>query len=63
MSNTNTIFGWVLASGIVALGLNSVSEKLFDSEVEEFGYVIEAEEEGGAAAGRRAHQHGRYTGR
>ncbi len=50
MSNTNTIFGWVLASGIVALGLNSVSEKLFDSEVEEFGYVIEAEEEGGAAA-------------
>ena len=49
MSNTNTIFGWVLASGIVALGLNSVSEKLFSSEVEEFGYVIEAPEEGAAA--------------
>ncbi|GAA5053911.1 hypothetical protein GCM10023208_16230 [Erythrobacter westpacificensis] len=49
MSNTNTIFGWVLASGIVALGLNSVSDKLFSSEVEEFGYVIEAAEEGAAA--------------
>lgn len=49
MSNTNTIFGWVLASGIVALGLNSVSDKLFASEVEEFGYVIEAPEEGAAA--------------
>jgi len=49
MSNTNTIFGWVLASGIVALGLNSVSEKFFASHVEEYGYVIEAAEEGAAA--------------
>lgn len=48
MSNTNTIFGWVLFSGIVALGLNSVSSKFFASEVEEFGYVIDAPEEGAA---------------
>ena len=56
MSNTNTIFGWVLASGIVALGLSSISAKVFHAdnpEVEEgeFGYVIEAPEEGAAEAG------------
>lgn len=55
MSNTNTIFGWVLASGIVALGLTSVSAKYFGADspsVHEghYGYVIEAGEEGGAAA-------------
>lgn len=54
MSNTNTIFGWVLASGIVALGLSSISAKIFEAdnpEVEEdaYGYVIEAPEEGAAA--------------
>ena len=54
MSNTNTIFGWVLASGIVALGLSSISAKIFEAdnpEVEEgaYGYVIDAPEEGAAA--------------
>lgn len=57
MSNTNTIFGWVLASGIVALGLSSLSSKIFHAdnpEVEEgeYGYFIEAAEDGaGADAG------------
>lgn len=52
MSNTNTIFGWVLASGIVALGFSSVSSKFFHAdnpEVEEFGYVIEGGDEGAEA--------------
>lgn len=52
MSNTNTIFGWVLASGIVALGLSSLSAKYFHADkphVEEFGYVIEGGEEDAAA--------------
>lgn len=52
MSNSNTIFGWVLASGIVALGFSSISSKFFHAdnpEVEEFGYVIEGGDEGGAA--------------
>ncbi len=52
MSNSNTIFGWVLASGIVALGLSSISGKFFHADkphVEEFGYVIEAAEEGATA--------------
>ncbi len=53
MSNSNTIFGWVLASGIVALGLSSISGKIFHAdkpyvEEGEFGYVIEAAEEGAA---------------
>ncbi len=52
MSNTNTIFGWVLASGIVALGFSSISNKFFHADkphVEEFGYVIEGGDEGAAA--------------
>ncbi|WAT16727.1 cytochrome c family protein [Aurantiacibacter sp. MUD11] len=52
MSNTNTIFGWVLFSGIVGLGLTSITSKVFHAdnpEVEEFGYIIEAAEEGGVA--------------
>lgn len=52
MSNSNTIFGWVLASGIVALGLSSLSGKFFHADkphVEEFGYEIEAAEDGAAA--------------
>ena len=46
---TNTIFGWTLFGGVVALGLSSISGHVFDSErPEELGYVIEgAEEEGG----------------
>lgn len=55
MSNTNTIFGWVLASGIVALGMTSISSKYFHADSPEvhdgeYGYVIEAGEEGGAEA-------------
>lgn len=55
MSNTNTIFGWVLASGIVALGMTSVSSKYFQADSPQvhdghYGYVIEAGEEGGGAA-------------
>lgn len=45
----NTIFGWVLASGIVALGGSIVSGMYFHTEApEEPGYVIEAPEEGAA---------------
>ncbi|MGB3795231.1 MAG: cytochrome c family protein [Alteraurantiacibacter sp.] len=56
MSNTNTIFGWVLASGIVALGLSSVSAKFFHAdkphvEEGEYGFVIEAAEEGAVDSG------------
>jgi len=52
----NTTAGWVLFSGIIALGLSIVSGKYFHAdghaEVEEPGYVIEAAEEaGGAEAG------------
>lgn len=52
MSNSNTIFGWVLASGIVALGLSSISAKFFhanSADVEEFGYVIEGAADGAEA--------------
>lgn len=48
----NTIFGWVLGAGIIALGLSSLSGKVFHANKPErpetLGYVIEgAEEEGG----------------
>ena len=48
-ARTNTIFGWTLFGGVVALGLSSISGHVFDSErPEELGYVIEGvEEEGG----------------
>lgn len=53
----NTIAGWVLAGGIVALGLSIVSGKVFHADKperpEKLGYVIEgvvsSEGEGGAA--------------
>lgn len=32
MSKSNTIFGWVLASGIVALGLTSIASKVFHAD-------------------------------
>ena len=49
---TNTIFGWVLGAGIIALGLSSLSGKIFHANnperPETLGYVIEGvEEEGG----------------
>ncbi len=52
----NTAAGWVLFSGIIALGASIVSGKYFHAdsheEMEEWGFVIEAEEEaGGADAG------------
>lgn len=52
----NTIFGWTLFSGVVALGLTSISAKVFHGNEmerpEQLGYVIEgAEETGGADAG------------
>jgi cytochrome c len=54
----NTAAGWVLFSGIVALGLSSVSAKYFQADKphrpHEMGYPIEGvveEGEGGAAAG------------
>ena len=51
----NTIAGWVLAGGIVALGLTIVSGEYFHPErPEKMGYVVEGVEaeagEGGAAA-------------
>ena len=52
----NTIAGWVLFSGIVALGLSILSGKFFHADKHErpetLGYVIEgAESEGGASSG------------
>lgn len=51
----NTIAGWALFAGIIALGGAIVSNKIFETErPEEMGYAIEgveAEGEGGAAAG------------
>ena len=42
---TNTIFGWVLFSGIIALGLSSISTRVFHADSNEapetFGYPIE----------------------
>ena len=50
----NTIAGWLLFSGIVALGLNAVSERMFDANKPErpetMGYPIEGVVEGGAEA-------------
>lgn len=53
-NRNNTIFGWVLGAGIVALGLTSVSSKFFASHTPETpGYAVEgaAGGAGGAAAG------------
>ena len=45
----NTAAGWVLFSGIVALGLTSVSSKMFKSDrPETMGYAIEVADAGGA---------------
>jgi cytochrome c len=41
----NTIAGWVLAAGIVALGSSIVFGKMFHSEAKEPGYVIAVAEE------------------
>ncbi|ANU08791.1 c-type cytochrome [Paraurantiacibacter namhicola] len=42
---TNTIFGWVLFSGVVALGLSAISTRVFHADSSEapetFGYPIE----------------------
>jgi len=44
----NTAAGWVLFSGIIALGLSSISAKVFDSHrPEEMGYPIEVADDGG----------------
>ncbi len=54
MSNySNTVFGWILAGGIAAVGLSIASGKLYHSEEpEKPGFVIEAAEAaGGADAG------------
>lgn len=51
----NTIAGWALAGGIVALGLSIVSGMIFHSErPEHMGYVIEGVEEGAAGEGAAA---------
>jgi cytochrome c len=51
----NTIAGWVLFSGIVALSLNAVSERVFEANKperpEKLGYTIEGVVETGADAG------------
>lgn len=47
----NTAAGWVLFSGIVALGMSSISSKVFHSErPEELGYPIEVADAGGGEA-------------
>lgn len=51
----NTIAGWTLAAGIVALGLSAVSSRIFHADrperPEEMGYPIEGVVEEGAEAG------------
>jgi cytochrome c len=51
----NTIAGWLLFSGIVALGLNAVSERVFEANKperpEKMGYPIQGVVEEGAEAG------------
>lgn len=50
----NTIFGWVLGAGILALGLGVVSGKYFspgEHGMEHPGYVVVGEAPAGAAAG------------
>lgn len=55
MADRNTIFGWVLGAGIVALGMGSLTSHLWHAEeLEKQGYAVaEAEGSGGgeAAAG------------
>lgn len=54
MSNfSNTVFGWVLAGGIAAVGLSIASSKFYKSEAPETpGFAIQAAEAaGGEAAG------------
>ncbi|QJQ33608.1 cytochrome c family protein [Sphingomonas lacunae] len=52
-NRNNTIFGWVLGAGIVALGLTSVSTKFFAPHApEKAGYAVEGA--GGAAGGAAA---------
>ncbi len=50
--NFNTIAGWTLFAGIVALGLSSISSRIFHADnpeaPEQPGYFIEAAEEPGA---------------
>ena len=49
--NKNTIFGWILFSGIIALGLSILSGKFFHADnpeaPEKFGLMVEAAEETG----------------
>jgi len=51
----NTIAGWLLFSGIVALGFNAVSERVFEANKperpEKMGYAIQGVVETGADAG------------
>ena len=51
---TNTIFGWILFAGIVALGLSIVSGMYFHADSaerpEQLGYVIDVPDEVGGAA-------------
>lgn len=55
---TNTIAGWVLAGGIVALGLSVVTGEYFKAErPEKMGYTVEGvEEEAGADGAAAAEQ-------
>lgn len=55
MSNANTIAGWALAGGIVALGLTIVTGEYFKPErPETMGYVVEGVEAEGDAGGGAA---------
>lgn len=49
--NSNTIAGWVLGAGIVALGLSIVSGGIYSADVPEtFGYAVEEDTSGAAEA-------------
>ena len=51
----NTIAGWTLFAGIVALGLSSLMLRVFHIDAPEepgdFGYFVDAPEDAGGAAG------------
>ncbi len=49
--NSNTIAGWVLGAGIVALGLSIVSGGIYSADVPEtFGYAVEEDTSGASEA-------------
>jgi cytochrome c len=56
-NRSNTVAGWVLGAGIIALGASIVTGEMFKAErPEKMGYPIEGVEEEGAGGGGEAEQ-------